>query len=160
MQFCCGIDKQIISLFYIIRIELQQLEEVESRQREISDKKEAAIANAILHAESFVEYLNSDHLFESLFENDTEGNALMVIGDEIKEYYDDYREQFLGVCQQIFTYGQEQYTIRKTEVNQFFETVNKAKQSSQLESIVSTFFLFIEYFYRQTLFYINNLTIA
>lgn len=90
-----------------------------------------------------MEYLNSEHLFQSLFAEDPEGAALMVIGDEIKEYYDEYEEQFITICKQIFKYGEEQYNIRKAELNQFFETVNQAKQNSQEESIVSNHFLFL-----------------
>lgn len=121
---------------------MQQLEEIESREREVREKKETEIANAILHADSFVEYLDSDHLFESLFDGDVEGIALMAIGDEVKEFYGEYKEQFVAVCKQLFKYGEEQYKIRKMEMEQFLVCVNQAKQSSQKESIVSIYKVF------------------
>lgn len=117
--------------------ELDQLGAAEAIEREIQEKKEAEEAEALLHSESFVEYLGSDHLFRSLFQDDVEGNALMLIGEEMEEYYDEYQEQFSATCKQLFEYGQVQYKIRKSEVDQFTQSVEGAKLTSQQESIVS-----------------------
>lgn len=119
------------------------MEEVEKKEREIREKKEAEEAEALRHSDSFVEYLNSEHLFCSLFEQDEEGNALKAIGDEIVEYYSEFEEQFVKTCKQLFEYGQQQYALRKVEVDGFMETVEAAKAESQQESIVGCLFFLI-----------------
>lgn len=117
-------------------MKVRQIEEFEQREREIQEKKEEEETEALLHSHSFVEYLNSDRLFRSLFENDDEGKALLVIGDEIIEYYTEFEEQFVKVCKQLFQFGQEQYELRKVEVDQYLESAEGAKSESQLQSIV------------------------
>lgn len=115
---------------------MRHIEEIEEREREIQEKQEAELAEALRHSDSFVEYLGSDHLFRSLFENDEEGKLLLVIGDEVVEYYTEFEEQFVKVCNQLFQFGQEQYALRKVEVDQYLESVEGAKTESQQQSIV------------------------
>lgn len=115
---------------------MRQIEEIEQKEREVQEKKEAEEAEALRHSDSFVEYLGSDHLFRSLFENDEEGNALKAIGEEIMEYYVEFEEQFVKVCNQLFKFGQEQYALRKVEVDQYLESAEGAKSESQQQSIV------------------------
>ncbi|KAF2879918.1 hypothetical protein ILUMI_26247 [Ignelater luminosus] len=115
--------------------QLRSVAEEEAKKKEIQDKIEAEIAEAELHAGSFVEFLGSRHLFASLFEEDEEGLALLALNDEIRDSYAEFEEQFCTVTKQIFEMGQEQYQIRKTEVDQFFESINTAKKKSQQESI-------------------------
>lgn len=115
---------------------MRAIEEIEESEREIREKKEAEEAEALRHMDSFVEYLGSDHLFRSLFENDEDGNALKAIGEEIMEYYVEFEEQFVRVCKQLFQFGQEQYALRKVEVDQYLESAEGAKDASQLQSIV------------------------
>ncbi|KAJ8913216.1 hypothetical protein NQ315_016159 [Exocentrus adspersus] len=92
-------------------------------------------ADAELHSVMFVEYLNSRKLFDQLFESDVEGKALLDLGDEVKEYYDEYEEQFISLCKMIFDAGQKHYQIRKVEVDEFLETVELGKKKNQEESI-------------------------
>lgn len=121
---------------------MRHIEEIEQVKREIQQKREAEEAEALRHSDSFVEYLGSDHLFRSLFENDEEGNALKAIGDEIMDYYAEFEEQFVKVCNQLFQFGQEQYALRKVEVDQYLESAEGAKSESQQQSIV--FFLALD----------------
>lgn len=94
------------------------------------------MADAELHASSFVEYLNSRHLFDSLFANDTDGKNLLEIGEDALEFYDEYEENFIELCKQIFGNGQTQFHIRKEEHDQFLKCVEDANKANQEESIV------------------------
>lgn len=71
-----------------------------------------------------------------MFAEDDEGKALLAIGREVQEAYSQYEDQYIAITKQIFEMGQTQYTIRKTEVDQFFESINTAKKNSQTKSIV------------------------
>ncbi|XP_063919668.1 dynein regulatory complex subunit 3-like isoform X1 [Zophobas morio] len=113
---------------------LRQLLESEEREREARMQIDKEIADAALHASSFVEYLNTHHLFDSLFLNDDDGKHLLLIEDA-KDFYDEYEEQFLALCMQIFENGQEQYRLRTDEIDQFMKCVEDAQTSNQQESI-------------------------
>ncbi|XP_975201.2 dynein regulatory complex subunit 3 isoform X1 [Tribolium castaneum] len=114
---------------------LRALLEKEEKEREITAIKEQELADAELHASSFVEYLNTRHLFDSLFANDTDGMNLMKIGEDAQEFYDEYEENFIELCKQIFENGQQQYILRKTEQDQFLKCVEDANKDNQDESI-------------------------
>lgn len=135
----CSLTYTIFLLQF--RVEVRHIEEMEQRRRDIQEKEEAEEAEALRHSHSFVEYLNTDHLFRSLFENDDEGKALLAMGDEIMEYYTEFEEQFVKVCKQLFDFGEEQYALRKVEVDQYLESAEGAKSESQLQSIVIISFL-------------------
>ncbi|KAH0821608.1 hypothetical protein GEV33_001183 [Tenebrio molitor] len=114
---------------------LRTLLEQEDKEREVREAEEQEIADAELHASSFVEYLNTRHLFDALFANDYDGKDLLNMGEDAKEFYDEYEEQFIELCKQIFLNGQEQYHLRKEEEDQFLHCVDEAKQYNQQESI-------------------------
>ncbi|KAI4471540.1 protein phosphatase 1 regulatory subunit sds22-related [Holotrichia oblita] len=119
----------------LFRSRLLSLEEIEAKEQEIIARQEAEEAEAELHAESFVEFLGDNHLFEMMFHNDTDGKTLLKIGDEAKEIMDEFEEQFLGLCKQVFDIGQEQYQMRRKEIDQFTKNVDLALWKSQQESI-------------------------
>lgn len=85
---------------------------------------------------SFVEYLNTSHLFDSLFANDSDGRNLLDTGEDAREYYEEFQEQFVALCQHIFVSGQEQYHIRQKEHEQFVKCEKEAKVQNQNEGIV------------------------
>lgn len=57
------------------------------------------------------------------------------MGEDIQEYYDEYEEQFVELCKQIFAVGQKHYDIRSTEIELFVKSVEEAKKENQEESI-------------------------
>ncbi|XP_044269077.1 dynein regulatory complex subunit 3-like isoform X2 [Tribolium madens] len=114
---------------------LRALLEKEEQEREITALREQELADAELHASSFVEYLNTRHLFDSLFANDTDGVNLLEIGEDAQEFFDEYEENFMELCKQIFENGQQQYVLRKTEYDQFLKCVEDANKDNQDESI-------------------------
>lgn len=64
----------------IAQIEVDQLEEIKERER-----AEQELADEIRLSSCFVEFLNENQLFESMFENDANGKILRLIGDEAEE---------------------------------------------------------------------------
>lgn len=123
--------------------QLAKLLEVESKELAIKEKEEKEKADAELHSISFVEYLNSNHLFLQMFEGDEEGKTLLLMGQEVEEFYDEFQEQFVDLCKRIFSIGQEQYIVRKNEVDAFMYTVEKAKSDNQEKGIVNILFKFV-----------------
>lgn len=122
--------------------ELRTLENDELTNRLISQAKEQELHDADSHSESFVEYLNSRHLFDSLFEIDVEGRAMLDMDDgsdseEVNEFYIEYEDAFINICKEIFFIGQQQFVNRQEEINQFTKCVDDAKRDNQKESIVS-----------------------
>lgn len=82
------------------------------------------------HREAYVEGLNGPALFDGMYADDTEGRKLKEMPG-VDELVMTFREKFLGICQQIFEYGLQEYEKRKDEVNQFWECVEEAKTENK-----------------------------
>lgn len=63
------------------------------------------------------------------------GKALLEMGEEIEEFYNEFQEQFLQYCKEVFEIGQKHYKIRSDEINQFLKSVNASQKENQQESI-------------------------
>ncbi|KAG5861154.1 hypothetical protein JTB14_030547 [Gonioctena quinquepunctata] len=120
------------SMFTKSLLNIEKAEEEENEKIALLEKQKA---DAEIHSLSFVEYLDSRQLFDALFENDMEGKILLEMGDDITDFYMEYEEQFIKLCQQIFEVGQKHYKIRSSEVDQFLTTVDNAKKENQDESV-------------------------
>ncbi|ENN76938.1 hypothetical protein D910_07071, partial [Dendroctonus ponderosae] len=114
---------------------LGKLEREENEAQEKRNAIEKELSDAEMHSKMFVEYLNTGKLFEMMYEKDEEGTALLDIGDEVSELYEEYKTQFIDLCRQVFEVGQKHYTIRQAEVEHFGKGIEKAKQDNQYESI-------------------------
>lgn len=123
----------------IFRAKLKEVKEGEKSRLEQEAKEEAEREEAELHAESFIEFLGGRQLFDSLFERDSDGAVMMLMGEEIEQFYKEYEEEFLETTRQLFEVGQEQYKIRKDEVTQFFYCINTARKENQDKSQVKIF---------------------
>nr|KAI8766515.1 dynein regulatory complex subunit 3 isoform X1 [Biomphalaria glabrata] len=73
---------------------------------EIQEQKELEIQK---HREAYVEYLNTDKLFEEMYADDPE------------------------VCLELFNFGLSEFEKRKAEVDMFWECVNEAKLENKQE---------------------------
>lgn len=51
------------------------------------------------------------------------------------ELYDQYHQQFVNYCKEIFDVGAKHYTERQIEIDHFTKSVEKAKKENQTESI-------------------------
>ncbi|CAG9861222.1 unnamed protein product [Phyllotreta striolata] len=121
---CTKFKQQIID-----QEELEEKELAKILQKEREDRE------AELNMDSFVEYLNTRHLFDKMYENDAEGKLLLNLGDDVMEAYNEFQENFVNYCREIFDIGQKHYKIRQDEIAAFFRSTSLVKHDSQQESI-------------------------
>ncbi|KAK9877905.1 hypothetical protein WA026_020130 [Henosepilachna vigintioctopunctata] len=114
---------------YLIMLESEEEEIVKRRQKETEEEE------AKLHMECFVEFLNTRRLFESFFEDDSEGKAFLLIGDKVDELHNTYRDSILKNSKNIFDIGQEYYKIRQNEKKSYTSSIEVVIEQSQAESV-------------------------
>lgn len=73
-----------------IRQELSALETEEEKYLAETQAAEQEAAEVEMHSVAFVERLNGSQLFHAMFENDADGQALVKISEETKEFYETY----------------------------------------------------------------------
>ncbi|XP_044753735.1 dynein regulatory complex subunit 3-like [Coccinella septempunctata] len=115
--------------------EYNQIVQVEAIEKARKAAKQKELADAQLHARSFVEYLNTRAFFDSLFLDDPEGKAFLEIGEDMAELYIDFEENVIAECKTIFRLGQEQYELRQIEIDYYNSSVQNAKAENQKKSI-------------------------
>ncbi|CAF0830778.1 unnamed protein product [Brachionus calyciflorus] len=105
-------------------------EEAEEKKRK---EKQALEKENYLNKEAYVEGLNSDELFLSLYEEDSEGEKLNMIpgADELLA---EYRDKFVAVCKEMYDFGKSQKDLRLNEVAEFWKCLNDAKNSNTEEA--------------------------
>lgn len=117
-------------------MQLDRIKMEDAKAQALREKKEQEEEDAKLNSRSFVEYLNTSRLFDDMFENDEEGNTFLLMGEDIEEYYAEFRRQFLECCMQLFQVGQKHYGLRQHEVDAFQKSFLNAKKSNQERSMV------------------------
>ncbi|XP_058126128.1 dynein regulatory complex subunit 3-like [Anopheles ziemanni] len=92
-------------------------------------------------SKSFVEHLNGHQLFDSLFEGDSEGEALLSIGSEAMDLKDDYRNEAYVFTQSIYKMGLEQQEKRQAEIELYSRCITDERKKAQLmgQKIISNF---------------------
>ncbi|XP_034232202.1 dynein regulatory complex subunit 3-like isoform X2 [Thrips palmi] len=125
-------DKELSKqLFWEELSTLEREEEKYLAETQAADKEAAEVE---MHSVAFVERLNGSQLFHSMFENDPDGQALVKISEETKEFYETFCEEMTALCKELFQMGQEQHLLRKKEHDDFTNCVNAAKMKSQEQS--------------------------
>jgi hypothetical protein len=79
-----------LHLNLLLRNVLQKLRETEEKKRRTREEAEARAKELARHTEAFVENLDGDQLFNAMFENDTDGKALLTMGDTATDVYNKY----------------------------------------------------------------------
>jgi len=88
-----------------------------------------------LHEKAYVERLNGPHLFETMYNEDPEGQKLSKVPG-IKETLNDFRENFIKVCTEVFDFGLKQDGRRQEEVKTFFECLEDAKIENKKLAVI------------------------
>ncbi|CAG9767186.1 unnamed protein product [Ceutorhynchus assimilis] len=114
---------------------LKLLEKNESKEIEEKAALAKELRDAEIHSKMFVEHLNNGKLFETMYERDVEGKALLDIGEEVTELYEEYKAQILEYSKQVFRIGERHYNSRNQELDLFHKSVWRAKKDNQEESI-------------------------
>ncbi|XP_049840858.1 dynein regulatory complex subunit 3-like [Schistocerca gregaria] len=132
-------DKELAREKYSDTIAALEKTETEA-QVHIEQQKEEE-QKSELYSAAFVEQLDSDQLFNSLYEGDEEGKALLKIGDEAMELYNNH-DEFCGLTQKLFELGLERHKIRLEEMQQFTKCVDEAKENNaqETEELMGNFF--------------------
>ena len=83
--------------------------------------------------EAYVEGLNGDDLFLSLFSEDAEGQKLNLVpgADELLA---EFHDKFVVVCKDMYAFGKSQKEVRDKEVNEFWKCFNDAKNANTDEA--------------------------
>ncbi|XP_055597477.1 dynein regulatory complex subunit 3 [Uranotaenia lowii] len=114
----------------------QEKNEIQERERTAREK-----ADEIYLSSSFVEYLNAHQLFDSLFEDDPDGSALMAIGEDALELKTEYQTEAYTFTQQMLKIGLEQYERRQSEIKHYNSCINaeRLKAQKQGQDIINNF---------------------
>ncbi|EEB15824.1 protein phosphatases pp1 regulatory subunit, putative [Pediculus humanus corporis] len=113
---------------------LLKLEREESETKAIFKKKKREEEQEILNSEAFVEYIGNNHFFKSLFENDTDCQALLQMGDFSSGFYEEYQKNFEEIANELVALGLQQLELRKEEIARFEKHVGDAKRRLYEES--------------------------
>uniref|UniRef100_A0A182NNP2 Dynein axonemal assembly factor 1 homolog n=1 Tax=Anopheles dirus TaxID=7168 RepID=A0A182NNP2_9DIPT len=116
---------------------------LEHERIEIIERTKAAKErdDEIRLSKSFVEHLNAHQLFDSLFERDPEGAALLSIGSEAVDLKNDYRNEAYSFTQNIYKMGLEQQEKRQAEIELYNRCIRDERKKAQLlgQTIINNF---------------------
>lgn len=113
-------------------LELRAIETAEEKEIEIRNRKAKELEGEKRFSSSFVEYLNENQLYESLWENDEDGRTLIEIGgDNVDDLLTEYKTDFFGITQEIFKLGLEKFEERQKEINLYMNSVEEGQLEIQ-----------------------------
>lgn len=112
----------------------RELRDIEGRQeKEIQARKTAAREHAEAErlASSFVEHLDGDQLYESMWNGDENGKILMLIGAPALELTEEYEKDVRELTQRIYKLGLERFNEREEEVKAFMGSLEEGQEHYQ-----------------------------
>ncbi|XP_060081778.1 dynein regulatory complex subunit 3-like [Ylistrum balloti] len=110
-----------------------QREEMLHNEKQAELKQEEEIRNKEqlkLHKAAYVELMDGPHLFEMMYMEDSEGQKLSEMPG-IEDLLQTFKDKFVAICHQMFEYGLKEHEKRDSEVKQFWECVEDAKQENK-----------------------------
>ncbi|XP_062508363.1 dynein regulatory complex subunit 3-like isoform X2 [Corticium candelabrum] len=118
------------------------LQKERSEQQDREDEAER-MKTSKLHEAAYVDGMFGTVLFESMFSEDQDA-ARLVQMPEANEIFEDFREKFVLVCEEIAALGLKEYEKRGTESDDFFTCVAEAKEVNKKQA-VETIDKFVEF---------------
>lgn len=112
----------------------RELRDIEGRQeKEIQARETAAREHAEAErlASSFVEHLDGDQLYESMWNGDENGKILMLIGASALELTEEYEKDVRELTQRIYKLGLERFNEREEEVKAFMGSLEEGQEHYQ-----------------------------
>lgn len=105
----------------------------EETEEKVKKEKDILENEVKQNKEAYVEGLDSDELFLSLFAEDAEGQKLNMIpgADELLA---EFHDKFVVVCKEMYSFGKSQKVLRDKEVGDFWKCFNDAKNSNTEEA--------------------------
>ncbi|KAH8411981.1 hypothetical protein KR222_004551, partial [Zaprionus bogoriensis] len=112
----------------------RELREIEGRQeKEIQGRETAAREHAEAErlASSFVEHLDGDQLYESMWRGDEHGRVLMLIGAPAQELAEEYEKDVRELTRRIYKLGLERFSERDEEIKNFLGSLQEGQRHFQ-----------------------------
>ncbi|EDW03562.1 GH10435 [Drosophila grimshawi] len=112
----------------------RELREIEGKQeKEIHGLETEAreLAEAERLSSSFVEHLDGDQLYESMWRGDENGRVLMLLGAPAQELAEEYGNDVHELTQKIYKLGLERFSERDAEVKDFMSSLQEGQQELQ-----------------------------
>uniref|UniRef100_A0A1A9ZVT4 Dynein axonemal assembly factor 1 homolog n=1 Tax=Glossina pallidipes TaxID=7398 RepID=A0A1A9ZVT4_GLOPL len=102
--------------------EIETNEEMEILERAQRAKKER---DAERLSSSFVEHLNENQLFETLWKGDEDAHILMMVGVAAEDLADEYGKDMFAITQEIYKLGLEKFEERQMEIDEFMTNLEE-----------------------------------
>lgn len=116
-------------------IQLQQLLTLEEQDKEKEKKTDDQTKQYQLHKDAFVENMDQNQLFTSMFKDDIEGQKLILVpgADELVSQFE---QQFTVIVHTMFEFGLKEKEARDHEIEDFWTCVNEAKEENTRKAAV------------------------
>ncbi|XP_017075729.2 dynein regulatory complex subunit 3 isoform X1 [Drosophila eugracilis] len=113
--------------------ELREIEDKQEREIQGLETKAREMAEADRLASSFVEHLDGQQLFDSLWRGDENGRILMLVGAQAQELYEEYSKDMYELTQQIYRLGLERFGERDEEIRDFNDNLHEGQEELQAQ---------------------------
>ncbi|XP_016979107.1 dynein regulatory complex subunit 3 [Drosophila rhopaloa] len=113
--------------------ELREIEDKQEREIQGLETEAREMAEADRLASSFVEHLDGQQLYESLWRDDEDGRILMLVGAQAQELYEEYSKDVHELTQQIYRLGLERYGERDEEIRDFKASLHEGQEELQAQ---------------------------
>lgn len=87
-----------------------------------------------LHKDAYVEDLDGGNLFDSMLADDPEASKLGALPG-VEDIIAIYKEKFLTLCQEMFSFGLKEHQKREEEINTFFTSIGEAREENKNQGV-------------------------
>ncbi|XP_071869979.1 dynein regulatory complex subunit 3 isoform X4 [Bombus fervidus] len=110
---------------------LNTLEEAEMKEKEELDAQQEYEKKLAILTAAYVEHLDGDYLFHQMFEDDKEGKDLSMVTDDTQNAHEEYKKNFIAICEEFCEIGLKEHNKRMNEINLYNIAVNEGKTISE-----------------------------
>nr|XP_016925660.1 dynein regulatory complex subunit 3 [Drosophila suzukii] len=111
--------------------ELREIEDKQEREIQGLETEAREMAEADRLASSFVEHLDGQQLYDSLWRDDEDGRILMLVGPPAQELCEEYSKDVYDLTQQIYRLGLERFGERDEEIRDFNTNLHEGQEELQ-----------------------------
>ncbi|XP_044586519.1 dynein regulatory complex subunit 3-like [Cotesia glomerata] len=111
-----------------------KVEEEESKIKIKMDKQQKVNSKTQYDSQCFVDQLDGDEFFNTVFQDDQNGIILKNLNNDTLKVYEKYKKKFTTVCQELYKFGVDQHVVRAKEINEFYLVVRKARENVRDEA--------------------------
>ncbi|EDW88707.1 dynein regulatory complex subunit 3 [Drosophila yakuba] len=113
--------------------ELREIEDKQEREIQGLETEAREMAEADRLASSFVEHLDGQQLYDSLWRDDGNGRILMLVGAPAQELCEEYSKDVYELTQQIYRLGLERFGERDEEIRDFNANLHEGQEELQAQ---------------------------